>query len=59
MKCKQQEALVRTQRVRVSVQFDTVSIQFPCKDEYEAQVLYDDIIERIQDGQELTIKANK
>ena len=42
-------------RVAVSVLFDTVSIELHCGDAYEAQSLYDEIIERLRLGECLTL----
>lgn len=42
-------------KLAVSVLFDTVSIEVICGDEYEAQVLYDDIIERMQSGEGISL----
>ena len=35
----------------IGVRFDIVSIEIHCGDEYEAQVLYDDLIERSRSGE--------
>jgi hypothetical protein len=42
-------------KVVVSVLFDTVSIEVICGDDYLAQVLYDDLVERLQSGQGITL----
>ena len=34
----------------LSVLFDTVTIQIRCGDSYEAQVIYDDLVERARSG---------
>jgi hypothetical protein len=44
-------------KLGVSVLFDTVSIEVICGDEYEAQVLFDDLAERLGAGQDITIKV--
>lgn len=46
---------------QVSVLFDTVNIKIVCGDDYEAQVLFDDIVERINSGQGvcITVKRSK
>ena len=41
--------------VHVSVVFNVVRIEVECDDEYQAQVLYDDIVERMQNGGQLAI----
>lgn len=45
-------------KVAVSILFDTVSIELICGDGLRANVLYDDLIERLQSGQELTLCFN-
>lgn len=42
-------------KVVVSVMFDTVSIQIICGDGYDAQVLYEDISDRLRDGEGVTL----
>jgi hypothetical protein len=39
----------------VSVLFDVVSIEIHCKDDYAAQVLYDDIVERMRSGEGMSL----
>lgn len=39
-------------KIAVSVMFDVVKIEIICGDIYLAQVMYDDIIERLQRGDE-------
>ena len=39
------------QKIAVSVVFDTVKIEIICGDDYAAQVLYDDLVDRLQNGQ--------
>ena len=41
----------------VSVQGDFVSIQIACRDLYEAQVLFDDLVERLQSGESICLSA--
>lgn len=36
--------------INITVQFDTISINLTCADSYAAQVLFDDVVERIQSG---------
>jgi hypothetical protein len=45
-------------KVEVAVIFDSVQITIHCGDDYEAQVLYDDIVERLAAGESLSIKMN-
>lgn len=42
-------------KVAVSVLFDTVKIELICGDAYEAQSLYDEVVERLQAGEGLTL----
>lgn len=42
-------------KVAVSVLFDTVKIELICGDAYEAQSLYDEVIERLRAGEGLTL----
>lgn len=42
-------------KVAVSVLFDIVKIEVICGDFYEAQVLYDDLIERLQAGEGISL----
>jgi hypothetical protein len=42
-------------KVAVSVRFDTVCVEIICGDDYLAQVLYDDLTERLQKGEGITI----
>jgi hypothetical protein len=44
-------------KVAISVLFDTVSVELICGDDYAAQVLYDDIVERMQSGQGIYLNA--
>ena len=47
--------LVTQGKVAVSVRFDTVSIELICGDPYDAQTLYDEVIERLRCGEGLTL----
>lgn len=51
------EKLAVSRKLAVSVLFDTVSIEVICGDDYEAQVLYDDLIERLQAGENITLSV--
>lgn len=42
-------------KMAVSVLFDTVTVEIICGDDYLAQVLYDDIVERMQSGQGISL----
>ena len=44
-------------RINISVLFDVVRIEIACGDDYEAQVLYDDIAETIQAGGSFSLTA--
>lgn len=44
-------------KVAIGVLFDTVTIELICGDDYAAQVLYCDIVERMQSGQGITLSA--
>jgi hypothetical protein len=46
-------------KVAVSVLFDTVSINVICGDDYLAQVLYDDLIERLRKGDGITLSLSQ
>lgn len=47
------------QQVGVSVLFDTVTVEVICGDEYAAQVLYDDVIDRLQRGEGITLSLEQ
>jgi hypothetical protein len=42
-------------KVAVSVLFDSVNIEIICGDDYLAQVLYDDLIDRLRSGKGITL----
>lgn len=42
-------------KVAVSVLFDTVTIEIICGDDYMAQVLYDDLLDRLRRGEGITV----
>lgn len=46
-------------KVAVSILFDTVTIEMSCGDEYAAQILFEEITERLQRGEGLTLKARQ
>ena len=49
------ETLLCAKKIILGVLFDTVKIELVCHNDYEAQVLYDDLVERLQAGQEISI----
>ena len=49
------EIISSGKKTEVGVIFDVVRIEIHCGDDYEAQVLFDDIVERLQAGHGLTI----
>lgn len=44
-------------KLAISVLFNTVSVEIICADGYEAQVLYDDLVERMQSGEGICLSA--
>lgn len=52
------ETLLHAPNISVSVLFDTVKIEISCGDDYAAQVLFDDMVERLEAGQEINIKPS-
>ena len=46
-------------RLNISVLFNVVRIEIACGDDYEAQVLYDDIAETVQAGGSFALNVNK
>jgi hypothetical protein len=48
--------IVSTAGFAIEVFLDTVKLELRCGDEYEAQVLFDDLAERLQAGQPLTLQ---
>jgi hypothetical protein len=44
-------------KLAISVMFDVVGVEIHCGDEYEAQVLYDDLIERMRSGEGFSLGA--
>ena len=53
------EVIARPYKLAVNIMLDTVSIELICGDEYAAEVLYDDIIDRLKAGEGLTLTANQ
>lgn len=54
-----EEIIAKPYKLAVSIVLDTVSIELICGDEYAANVLYDDIIDRLKAGEGLTLKADQ
>lgn len=50
------ETIVHAPNISLSVLFGRVQIEIDCKSDYEAQVLFDDLTERLEAGQEISIK---
>ena len=46
-------------KLAVSVRFDVVTVEVICGDLYEAQVLYDDLIERLRSGEGITLSVQQ
>lgn len=44
-------------KIAVSVLWDTVKVEIICGDDYEAQVLYDDLTDRLQKGEGITLSV--
>ena len=42
-------------KLAVSVKFDVVQLEIICGDDYEAQVLFDDLIDRLRDGEGISL----
>jgi hypothetical protein len=49
------ETLLHAPNISVSVLMGRVSIEIDCASDYEAQVLFDDLSERLSAGQEISI----
>lgn len=50
------ENILHSPNISLTVLFDTVKIEIACADDYQAQVLFDDLAERLESGQEISIK---
>ena len=48
--------IMSTAGFAIEVMLDTVKLELRCADEYEAQVLFDDLADRLQSGQPLTLQ---
>jgi hypothetical protein len=51
--------IVFNRKLAVSVMFSTVKLELDCGDSYEAQVLYDDILDRLKAGEGLTLSMGQ
>lgn len=49
------EKLLSGKKLAVSVMFDVVKIEIICGCDYEAQVTYDDLLDRLKRGEGLTL----
>jgi hypothetical protein len=49
------ELITTVKKTCVSVLLDTVNIEIVCGDGYEAQVLFEDLVERLQRGKTISI----
>jgi hypothetical protein len=56
---ERREVLATPQKLGVSVLFDVVRVEFLCGDSYAAQVLYDDLLDRLRDGEGLTLSVQQ
>ena len=52
-------SMILNKKLAVSVLFDVVKIEVICGDDYEAQVLYDDLIERLQAGEGISLSVER
>lgn len=53
------ETVAKPYKIAVSVMLDVVRVDFICGDEYAAQVLHDDLIDRLRCGQGITISLQQ
>jgi hypothetical protein len=56
---KPDETLARVENASIEVLFHTVRINIECASEYEAQVLFDDLADRLSRGEDVCIKSDK
>ncbi len=47
------------QKLAVSIRFDTVVVEFLCGDQYAAEVLYEDLIDRLSKGEGITLSVTR
>ena len=53
------ETLLNAPNLSISVLFDTVKIEIQCGSDYAAQVLFDDLAQRLEAGEEISITPNR
>lgn len=49
------DGLVKGKKMELNVLFDVVRIEIHCGDDYEAQVLFDDLAQRLQAGEVVSL----
>lgn len=49
---------ITKQKIEVNVLFDTVRIAIVCDDPYTAQVLFDDLVQRLKAGESIAFTGN-
>ncbi|MFC3208083.1 hypothetical protein [Aquamicrobium soli] len=59
MMAGEREILATPPKIAISVLFDTVTVELICGDEYAAQVTYEDIVDRLQRGEGLTLSVKQ
>lgn len=53
------ETIATPYKVALSVMCDVVHVELLCGDQYAAQVLYDDMVARLKDGEGLTLSLGQ
>lgn len=48
-----------SQKLAVSILMDTVTIEIICGDAYAAEVLYDDLVDRLRSGEGITLSLDQ
>lgn len=51
-----EDTICKQEKIAISVMLNTVKIEFTCSDAYEAQVLFDDMVERFRRGETISIE---
>lgn len=51
-----EETICKQDNIAITVLWDTVKIEITCSSDYEAQVLFDDLVERFETGQTISIE---
>jgi hypothetical protein len=46
-------------QLAISIMFDVVKLEIICGDDYEASVLYDDLLERLRAGEDISISLSQ